>query len=78
MLDDSFCFEESGSDYWSGSIIGKNASAKYTTLAFQNVKQANAKVARLKHTAGCLKWRSSWVYQDHEDNWQISIVDVLL
>ena len=38
MLDDSFCFEESGSDYWSGSIIGKNASAKYTTLAFQKCK----------------------------------------
>ena len=38
MLDDSFCFEESGSDYWSGSIIGKNASAKYKTLAFQKCK----------------------------------------
>ena len=52
MLDDSFCFEESGSDYWSGSIIGKNASAKYTTLAFQKCK-----------TSKCQGCETFWLFE---------------
>ena len=62
LVGETFCSEESGSDYWSVSINGSNASAKYTTFhsEFRKCKTSmpwlsGLQVVPFEEVGGCMR-----------------------